>query len=162
MNKKQIIYVMGVSGSGKSTVGAMLSKALGYPFYDGDDYHPEVNIKKMAGGTPLNDNDRQGWLEILNALAHKNKSSGAVIVCSALKEKYRDTLKMGLLTHCTFIYLEGSIEIISERLQQRNNHFMPKELLRSQFDALEAPEKAIIISITNSPEKIVALALEAL
>jgi len=153
---------MGVSGSGKSTIGAMLSKELGCPFYDGDDYHPEANIKKMSSGKPLNDEDRQGWLEILNKLAHENRSTGAVIVCSALKENYRNTLKTGLHAHCSFIYLEGSLETISKRLQERNNHFMPKKLLQSQFDALEIPEDAITIQITNSPEQIVALALQAL
>jgi len=162
MSKYKIIYVMGVSGSGKSTVGVMVAKALGYTFYDGDDYHPEANIKKMSNGEPLNDDDRQGWLKSLNQLAHENRQSGAVIVCSALKEKYRTTLKNGLDKSCVFIYLEGNLETISERLKQRTDHFMPKELLVSQFEALEPPKEAITISITNTPEKIVTHALQFL
>lgn len=146
---------MGVSGSGKSTIGKALSKTLDYPFFDGDDYHPQANIKKMSNGEPLNDTDRKGWLQTLNEIGLKHTKTGAVIVCSALKEKYRKELSEGLKQHCTFLYLKGSLEEISVRLSQRSGHFMPKELLASQFETLEEPKDAVSISILKSPEAIV-------
>lgn len=146
---------MGVSGSGKSTIGKELAKALTYPFFDGDDYHPPTNIKKMSNGEPLNDMDRKGWLHRLNEIALEHKDNGAVIVCSALKEKYRDQLKNNLNSNYTFLYLKGSLEEISNRLSQRKGHFMPKKLLASQFEALEEPSDVISISILKSPEVIV-------
>lgn len=153
---------MGVSGSGKSTVGNKLAKALDYPFFDGDDYHPQANIEKMSNGMPLNDTDREGWLQSLNELAQAHKKKGAVIVCSALKEKYRQQLLENLTGQCKFLYLKGSLEEISERLSKRENHFMPKDLLASQFDALEEPLDAINISIQKSPDAIVAEVLTIL
>lgn len=153
---------MGVSGSGKSTVGNKLAKALDYPFFDGDDYHPQANIEKMSNGMPLNDTDREGWLQSLNELAQAHKKKGAVIVCSALKEKYRQQLQENLTGQCKFLYLKGSLEEISERLSKRENHFMPKDLLASQFDALEEPLDAINISIQKSPDAIVAEVLTIL
>lgn len=146
---------MGVSGSGKSTVGKKLAKVLDYPFFDGDDYHPKTNIEKMSNGIPLDDTDRQGWLQRLNELAVAHKNSGAVIVCSALKEIYRQQLKENLKGYTTFLYLKGSLEEISERLSNREGHFMPKTLLSSQFDTLEEPTEAITISIQKSPDAIV-------
>ena len=155
MNKPLIIYVMGVSGSGKSTIGKELAKALNFPFFDGDDYHPAANIKKMSTGKPLNDMDRKGWLHCLNKIALEHKDNGAVIVCSALKEKYRNQLKNNLDSNCIFLYLKGSLEEISNRLSERKGHFMPKELLASQFETLEEPTEAISISILKSPQAIV-------
>lgn len=155
MNKPLIIYVIGVSGSGKSTIGSALAKALTYPFFDGDDYHPVANIKKMSKGEPLNDSDRKGWLHRLNQIALEHKHTGAVIVCSALKKRYRNQLQENLESHCTFLYLKGSLEEISKRLSHRKGHFMPKELLASQFEALEEPKDAFSISILKSPDAIV-------
>ena len=162
MNKSQILFVMGVSGSGKTTIGTLLSEKLNLPFFDGDNFHPEANIKKMSEGKPLNDDDRQGWLERLNELAIEHTSTGAVIVCSALKEKYRKILGNRLEGQHKIIYLEGSFELITERLNKRVNHFMPKGLLQSQFDTLEIPIDAITVSIDQSPEAIVNEIIEKL
>lgn len=136
----QSIILMGVSGSGKSTVGAALAREINAKFIDGDDLHPRANIQKMASGTPLNDNDRAPWLLRLNdaaySLRHKNETG--VIVCSALKRRYRDALRKdneGMV----FIYMKGSFDVIADRLKARAGHFMPTDLLRSQFDALEEP-----------------------
>ena len=159
---KHILFVMGVSGSGKSTIGKLLATALGYPFLDGDDFHPDRNIKKMAAGKPLNDEDRYEWLLALNELAKNHTSKGAVIACSALKESYRDQLQKGIDTKVRYIYLKGSFEEILERLQQRKDHFMPLELLQSQFEALSPPKKAIVVEIKEQPEKIVDTILIAL
>lgn len=155
MVKKQILFVMGVSGSGKSTIGKLLAEKLNIPFFDGDNFHPEANVKKMSEGKPLNDNDRQGWLECLNKVAIENISTGAVIVCSALKERYRNILGHNLEGKHQIIYLNGSFELISNRLNKRKNHFMPKGLLQSQFDTLEIPTNAISISIEQAPDDIV-------
>ncbi len=151
---------MGVSGTGKSTIGKLLSEALKIPFYDGDDFHPEANVKKMSAGQPLNDDDRQGWLEKLNALAKAHTSQGAIIACSALKEGYRQLLQEGNEDTMRFVYLEGSFELIKSRLEQRKGHFMPLELLKSQFDTLEQPTNAITVSVSHTPEKIVELIMD--
>ncbi|WP_413530202.1 gluconokinase [Rahnella inusitata] len=136
----QSIILMGVSGSGKSTVGAALAREINAKFIDGDDLHPRANIQKMASGTPLNDDDRAPWLLRLNdaaySLRHKNETG--VIVCSALKRRYRDALRKdneGMV----FIYMKGSFDVIADRLKARAGHFMPTDLLRSQFEALEEP-----------------------
>lgn len=146
---------MGVSGSGKSTIGKLLAQKLKTPFLDGDDYHPASNIKKMAEGSPLDDEDRQGWLERLNLLGKEYLSSGAVIACSALKESYRTILAKDIETNLVWIYLKGSYEEISERLKKRKGHFMPSALLKSQFDVLEPPTDAITIAIVQDPEQLV-------
>lgn len=155
MNEAQIIYVMGVSGSGKSTVGKLLSERLDYPFFDGDDYHPASNVAKMSRGEALNDADRKSWLERLNIIAVDHQEKGAVLVCSALKEKYRIQLVKNLNEKCRFLYLKGSLETINERLSKRKGHYMPKALLQSQFDTLEEPKDAIAISILKTPDVIV-------
>lgn len=147
---------MGVSGCGKSTIGKLLAKQLKIVFFDGDDYHPEVNVKKMASGKPLTDNDREGWLNTLNQLAKQHASPGVVIACSALKKSYRNLLQQDLKEQSTFVYLEGSFEEINERLRSRKGHFMPKALLQSQFDVLEAPTNAITVSVQLTPEEIVS------
>ena len=155
MNKVPIFYIMGVSGCGKSTIGKMLAKSFDIPFFDGDDYHPEANVKKMASGSPLNDDDRKGWLASLNELAISNKNKGAVIACSALKKMYRTQLKENIEQQTNFVYLKGSFEEIHERLQQRKGHFMPVDLLKSQFDTLETPQDAITVSIQLTPQEII-------
>ena len=147
---------MGVSGAGKSSVGQALSKSLKLPFYDGDDYHPQANIDKMRQGIPLEDSDRWGWLKNLNQLAKEAlKKEGAVMVCSALKEVYRQELSKDLSTACEWIYLKGSYELILERIQARAGHFMPPELLQSQFNTLEAPKNAIEINVSAPLSEII-------
>tara|TARA_R110000868_G_scaffold74009_3_gene214141 strand:- start:804 stop:1307 length:504 start_codon:yes stop_codon:yes gene_type:complete len=160
MNKGQgyTFFIMGVSGTGKSTIGRLFSNKFALPFYDGDDYHPKANIDKMASGKPLNDNDRYDWLLQLNSIALKNKDIGSVIACSSLKKKYRDQLKKGL-THFYFIFLEGSFDLILNRMNERKNHFMPAELLKSQFETLEIPdfsESVISVSIEHTPDQIIS------
>lgn len=155
MSKTSVFFVMGVSGCGKSTIGKLLAKELEIPFFDGDDFHPINNIEKMEKGIPLNDEDRQGWLETLNNLGIQYKGKGAVIACSSLKEKYRKILEKNIEKEKTFVYLKGTFQEILERLKQRSNHFMPKELLQSQFDTLEEPTDAIIAPISLSPTEVI-------
>jgi gluconokinase len=150
------IVVMGVSGSGKSTVGAALAERLGVPFADADASHPEANIAKMAAGKPLTDEDRYPWLEAVGEwLAHHG--DGGVMSCSALKRKYRDQLR----THCPkveFLHLTGAPELISLRQAGRRGHFMPRSLLKSQFDSLEplGPEEdGIAIDVGQAVDAIV-------
>ena len=152
----QSIVLMGVSGSGKSTVGKLLSARTGATFYDGDDFHPEQNVRKMANGTPLNDADRKGWLETLRDLLNDHNEA-IIIACSALKQSYRDILTDGE-TQPRFVYLHGSRELLQERSHARANqekHFMPITLLDSQLDTLEPPSSnALVVSIEQSPEQI--------
>ncbi len=161
-NTPTVFVIMGVSGTGKSTIGKLLSDALQIPFYDGDDFHPEANIKKMSDGKALNDDDRRGWLIRLNQLAKEHKSKGAVIACSALKQSYRDLLLSEMEDYLEFVYLEGSFELIKSRSENRDGHFMPLDLLQSQFDTLEPPLEAIIVSVANTPTEIVTSILNQL
>ena len=154
-NGKTVIMVMGVSGSGKTEIGKLLSEELSRPFYDGDDFHPEANIKKMSLGNPLNDEDRKDWLIQLNKLALKHRHSGAIIACSALKKNYRSILRAGMGNYMTFVYLNGSFELIKSRLEKRKGHFMPIDLLKSQFESLEPPSKEITVSIEETPSTII-------
>ena len=145
---------MGVSGVGKTTIGKLLSQELQIPFFDGDDFHPKENIAKMSNGIPLNDDDRNGWLQTLNKLAKDElKNNSCIIVCSALKQKYRDILTEGVEAH--WVYLKGSFQQIKERLEARSNHFMSSKLLESQFETLEEPIESIEIDINLSPTEIV-------
>ncbi len=147
---------MGVSGCGKSTIGKLLAQELDIPFFDGDDFHPESNIQKMSNGQALNDADRQGWLETLNDLAKQQLAKNScVIVCSALKQKYRDTLSLNINAETNWVYLSGSFNQIFDRLNSREGHFMPSELLISQFETLEEPKDALKIDITLTPENII-------
>ncbi|WP_318308778.1 gluconokinase [Flagellimonas crocea] len=154
-NGKTVLVVMGVSGSGKSRIGKLLSEKLSRPFFDGDDFHPEANVKKMSSGQPLNDQDRKEWLITLNKLAIEHRENGAIIACSALKKNYRSLLRAGMGSCMGFVYLKGSFELIQSRLDKRKEHFMPVHLLKSQFDTLEPPSKAIIVSIEETPNNIV-------
>lgn len=152
----QVIFIIGVSGCGKSTIGKLLSQELKIPFFDGDDFHSEKNIVKMSSGHPLNDEDRQGWLVALNALAKKKLAKNScIIVCSALKQKYRDILSKNIEKETKWVHLSGSFEQIYERMKARKNHFMPSQLLKSQFNILENPVNALQIDINLTPENIV-------
>jgi carbohydrate kinase (thermoresistant glucokinase family) len=151
-----VIYIIGVSGSGKTTVGKKLSAKTGIPFFDGDDFHSSSNKKKMHEGQPLNDNDRKEWLRRINELAiNQLKNKGAVIACSALKEKYRAVLSKGISDSVIWIFLQGSYELIRKRLDARTHHFMPPSLLASQFQALEVPSDALNIDVAIGPDQIV-------
>lgn len=157
MNTPRIYYVMGVSGSGKSTIGKLLADTLQIPFYDADDFHPQANIDKMAKGHPLNDEDRAEWLQSLNekAISCINQHQGAVIACSSLKNSYREILVKTIENSADIIFLNGSFELISQRINQRKNHFMPPGLLESQFETLQEPSDAIEVAIDQSPAEII-------
>ena len=161
-NGKNVLVIMGVSGCGKTEIGKLLAKELGHPFFDGDNFHPKANIEKMSSGQPLNDKDRRDWLIKLNQLALKHRHTGAIIACSALKKNYRSLLRAGMGNCMAFVYLEGSFELIQSRLQQRKGHFMPSNLLQSQFDALEPPTKEIKVSVEDKPVKIIKEILKQL
>ncbi|MEJ2585796.1 MAG: gluconokinase [Robiginitalea sp.] len=158
----KIYYVMGVSGSGKTTLGKNLARRLGIPFFDGDDFHPPENIRKMSAGIPLEDIDRRGWLLRLSELARARQDTGAVIACSALKEAYRKLLEEGLEGKAIWVYLQGSYEELYRRLQNRKGHFMPATLLKSQFETLEPPAYGIHIPVRLNPEQALEKVLEHL
>ena len=152
---KPCILVMGICGTGKTTIGRMLSDRLDIPFIEGDDFHPESNVKKMKNGQPLNDEDRQPWLEALALELKKNEQIGCVVSCSALKEKYRSILNSFLAKKIVIIHLVGNPELIKERMLARQNHFMPSGLIASQLADLEIPEEALTFDISNEPISIV-------
>lgn len=152
-----IIQVIGVSGCGKTTIARKLSEDLGLPFFDADDFHPQANIDKMRSGKPLNDQDRESWLETLSKnLVEWEKQGGAILACSALKEKYRKKLDKGL-NNCHWVFLSGSYDVIFERMRKRKDHYMSEEMLRSQFEALEVPKYGIHVDIDKTPEEIVEI-----
>lgn len=153
---------MGVSGSGKTTVGELLSQKTGIPFYDADDFHSAANKAKMQSGHPLTDDDRKEWLQKINQLAvEQQQLGGAIIACSALKEEYRHTLSKGLQKPF-WIFLNGSYDMIYQRIKSRTGHYMPASLLQSQFESLEIPKDAFKISIEKEPADIVDLIYEKL
>ncbi len=152
-----IIVLMGVAGSGKTTVGRLLSADLGWPFFDGDDFHPQANIEKMRRGIPLTDVDRMPWLDALNCLIRDTIDEGrnAVIACSALKQAYRDGLKESA-ADVRFVHLQGDAPLMQRRIEARPDHFMKAGMLASQFDALEEPAAALIVDAAEVPKAIVA------
>lgn len=152
---KNIFFVMGVAGCGKTLIGNMLSKEWSLPFFDADDFHSEENRLKMSDGVPLNDADRHPWLKKLNEHAKNYANSGCIIACSALKESYRRLLSKDLEHHVQWIYLHGSYDVILERLQNRSNHYMGAEMLQSQYADLEEPKNAICMEVILTPEAIV-------
>ncbi|HEV8286612.1 MAG TPA: gluconokinase [Chitinophagaceae bacterium] len=158
-----IIYIMGVSGSGKTTIGKKLSERTSIPFFDADDFHSPANKEKMRAGQPLTDDDRAEWLINMNELAKQQmKKNGAIIACSALKEKYRAILSKEIIVPVIWIFLNGNYELIQKRMNARTDHFMPPALLASQFEALETPQQAITIDISNEPDEIVDMIISRL
>ena len=151
------IVVMGVSGSGKSTVGARLAEKLGVPFVDADDLHPITNVDKMSAGIPLTDDDRWPWLEKVGQAIAAASATGIVVACSALRRSYRDTIRAAA-PDAQFVHLDGSRDLLASRLGSREGHFMPATLLDSQLEALEPlgdGERGLVIGIDHSPEAIV-------
>jgi len=158
--------VMGVSGSGKSTIGALLAERLGWPFADADGFHPAANVAKMAAGQPLTDEDRWPWLDAIAAQigASRTAAQPVVVACSALRRAYRERLRAGH-SDLIFLHLAGAPEVIATRQAARQGHFMPPSLMASQFATLEDPAAeadAVTVSVSASPHEVVAAALEQL
>ena len=153
-----VIVIMGVSGSGKTTVGEILAADLGWTFVEGDDYHPAENVAKMRGGTPLTDADRKPWLRAVRGRIDAACAAGEnlVVACSALKDEYRDFLEQHDPACVHYVYLHGSEELIRKRLEGRKGHFMNPALLHSQFVTLEEPGGEITVDATPPPAVIVA------
>ena len=150
-----VVVLMGVTGSGKTTVGRVLAKELHWKFYDADDYHPAANIEKMNQGIPLTDEDRKPWLQALARLIDdaRDRGENLVLACSALKHAYQEYLRHHLdVVH--YVCLCGSEEVIRKRLTARKGHFMNPTLLDSQFEILEPPDDAIRVDVTGTPEEI--------
>ncbi|WP_424448893.1 gluconokinase [Microbacterium arborescens] len=159
-----VLVFMGPSGTGKSTVAAMLAGRLGWAFQEGDDLHPAANVAKMAAGHALNDDDRRPWLETIAAWIDDSIAAGrpGVITCSALRRRYRDILRR---ENVTFVLLDGEAATVRERLMRRQGHFMPPALLDSQFATLEVPdadENAIAVTLDQSPQQQVAEVIDRL
>ncbi|SEQ88044.1 gluconokinase [Streptomyces radiopugnans] len=158
-----LVVVMGVSGSGKTTVGTALAERLGVPYAEADDFHPPENVAKMASGVPLTDEDRAPWLDAIAAWLKAQDGEGGVVTCSALKRAYRDRLRRAA-PEVFFLHLDGSPELIGERLSGRTGHFMPSALLRSQFEtleALDADEAGAVVPIDGTPQEVTELAVAA-
>lgn len=160
----RVVVVMGVAGTGKTTIGPLLAARLGVPYAEGDDFHPEANIAKMSAGTPLTDDDRWPWLDAIGAWARRRTGLGGVVGSSALKRAYRDRLRAAA-PGIVFVHLTGDRTLIKNRMARRQGHFMPMALLDSQFDTLqplEPDEAGVSVDVSGSPEEITARAVNAL
>jgi gluconokinase len=151
-----IVIIMGTTGSGKTTIGGLLAERLGWEFVDADDFHPPANVQKMKHGIPLTDADREPWLKALHdkIVQWNTEGRNVVLACSALKQSYRDELRVG--SGVKFVYLKGSYELFSKRVLARKGHFAKQDLLVSQFATLEEPGDAITVDAGPAPEQIVA------
>ncbi|MBA4865043.1 gluconokinase [Streptomyces sp. PSKA54] len=164
MSTPQVVVVMGVAGTGKTTIGPLLAARLGVPYAEGDDFHPESNIAKMSAGTPLTDDDRWPWLDAIGAWAHSRDGHGGVVSSSALKRSYRDRLRAAA-PGVVFVHLAGDRKLIEDRMSHRQGHFMPTALLDSQFatlQPLEPDEAGVAVDVSGSPDEITDRAVEAL
>ncbi|MGW0735506.1 gluconokinase [Streptomyces sp. NPDC002851] len=164
MEPGRVVVVMGVTGTGKSTVGQLLAGELDVPYADADAFHSEANVAKMASGVPLDDADRWPWLDAIGAWARDRAGRGGVVSCSALKRSYRDRLRAAA-PGLVFLHLAGDRELIRARQAARKGHFMPSSLLDSQFATLEplaADEEGVVVDVTPGPEQVAAEALAAL
>jgi gluconokinase len=151
-----IVVLMGVSGSGKTTIGELLAQRLGWAYLDADDYHPASNVEKMRAGTPLTDEDRWPWLDRMNGMLRERGARGENLIlgCSALRQVYRERLEAGV-PHVHWVHLKGSFELIRSRLLARKHRYMPPSLLQSQFATLEPPRDALTVDIGAAPEQVV-------
>jgi len=159
------VIVMGVSGSGKSSIGILLAKMLDLPYVEGDELHPKSNVEKMSKGTPLTDEDRWPWLDVIGERLAESASTGIVITCSALKKSYRDRLRNAAGGKLAFVFLDGSKELLSERMGHRTGHFMPASLLETQLATLERPDKedgVVTVDIDATPQAIAQAAADKL
>jgi gluconokinase len=154
---KPLVVVMGVAGSGKSAVGVLLAERLGVAYGEADEFHPPANVDKMASGQPLTDEDREPWLRAIGAWLHERREVGAVASCSALRHRYRDTLR-SQAPSAVFLHLAGGHDLIARRMAAREGHFMPTSLLNSQFDTLEPlseDETGVVIDVGRPVHAIV-------
>ncbi len=164
MRTPHVVVVMGVAGTGKTTIGPLLAARLGVPYAEGDDFHPRANIAKMTAGIPLGDEDRWPWLDAIGAWAHGRAGLGGVVSSSALKRSYRDRLRAAA-PGVVFVHLTGDRKLIEDRMGHRRGHFMPTALLDSQFATLEPlqrDERGVAVDVSGSPEEITARAVAAL
>lgn len=164
MSTPHVVVVMGVAGTGKTTIGSLLAAALGVPYAEGDDFHPPANIAKMAAGVPLDDADRAPWLDAVGRWAHGRAGLGGVVACSALKRSYRDRLRASA-PDAVFLHLTGDRALIQRRMSDRRGHFMPTALLDSQFAALQPlqhDEAGVAVDVSGTPEEITERAVAAL
>lgn len=161
--RRGVAVVMGVAGTGKTTVGALLAEALGVPYAEADSFHPPANVAKMTDGRPLDDTDREPWLDAIGVWAREREEPGGVVSCSALKRAYRDRLRAAA-PHVFFVHLAGDRALITRRMEQRRDHFMPLTLLDSQFASLEPlqPDEAgAAVPVDAGPEAVTRQALAA-
>ncbi|WNE97123.1 gluconokinase [Streptomyces luomodiensis] len=164
MHAPQVVVVMGVSGTGKTTVGPLLAEELGVPYAEADDFHPPANIEKMSAGIPLDDDDRRPWLDAIGAWAHDHAEGGGVVSCSALKRTYRDRLRSAA-PGIVFLHLTGDRSLIAERMKERKGHFFAEKMLDSQIATLEplqADERGVAVDVTPEPKIITERAADAL